>query len=159
MYPSNKQLSYSYIAVCVFVNIYIKEYVYQSGKYVKIHRDVFISMIKYLLMTIIGYYLKKKLQMCYHLSFCFITKHFVDWNINTHLEPINCTATNQGWKHAKSIPEGISNGTHGQYYMKVLFNTLNEEIIHCKRGGINFFSLKLNKLKKYKCAYSNWQEK
>lgn len=112
-------------------------------------------------MTIIGHYLKEKikLKMCYHLSFWFITKHFVDWNIITHLEPINCTATNQGWKHAKSIPEGISNGTHGQYYMKVLFNTVNEEIIHCKRGGINFFSLKLNKLKKYKCTYNNVQEK
>lgn len=55
-----------------------------------------------------------------------------------YLEPINGTAVDEWWEHSKSVPEGVTDGTHGKNHVQVTTNALDEEIVHGKGTGIYF---------------------
>ena len=59
----------------------------------------------------------------------------------SHLEPVNGATVDQGWEHPKPVPEGVSNGTKGQYHMEVLTDTFNEQVVHGQWGSINLTPL------------------
>ena len=61
--------------------------------------------------------------------------------LSQYLEPVDGAAVDEGGEHAEAVAEGISNGAHGEDHVEVLFDPLNEEVVHREGSGINLPSL------------------
>ena len=58
-----------------------------------------------------------------------------------YLEPVDGTAVDERREHSKSVAEGISNGTHGEHHVKMFLHSLDEEVVHGQRCGVNLATL------------------
>jgi len=61
--------------------------------------------------------------------------------IDKYLEPVDGAAVDEGRKHAKSAAESITDGTHCQDNVKILFYSLYEVVIHRQRRHIELATL------------------
>lgn len=62
-----------------------------------------------------------------------------------YLEPVDGTAVDERRKHSHSASESIANRTHSQHHMKVCTNSLDKEVVHRQRGGVDFTALQEKK--------------
>ena len=58
-----------------------------------------------------------------------------------YLEPVDGAAVDEGGEHADSIPEGISNGTHGQDHVELLSHSIHKEVEERQRCTVRLLRL------------------
>jgi len=51
----------------------------------------------------------------------------------TYLKPVDGAAVDERRKHAKSVSKGVSDGTHRQHDVQILFHSFDEEVVHGQR--------------------------
>lgn len=47
---------------------------------------------------------------------------------NTHLEPVNGAAVNEGGETSQTVPKRVSDGTHGQHHMQLCATALYKHV-------------------------------
>ena len=70
--------------------------------------------------------------------------HAVSAQCTAHLEPVNGAAVDEGGELPQSVPEGVPDGAHGQYDVKVLFAAVDKQVEQGKRGEVGILALGLS---------------
>ena len=58
-----------------------------------------------------------------------------------YLEPVDGAAVDERGEHADPVPEGISNGAHGQHHVELLSHSIYKEVEEGQRCAVSLLRL------------------
>ena len=71
-----------------------------------------------------------------------------------YLEPVDGAAVDERREHTHSVPEGISDGAHGQHHVQLFPHSVHKEVEECQRCAICLLRL----LSLSVCEKEVWRE-
>ena len=54
----------------------------------------------------------------------------------TYLKPVDGAAVDERGEHTHSVPEGVTNGAHGQYHVEMPSYSLHKEVEESQRRAV-----------------------